>query len=441
MFVTNFTDFPVYAVKLVVYSVILIQAGRKLRRIFATENGINNLKATQQMKRTEENEKSLGRRVFLKQVALTGAAFCVAPVFEKALSAEKAISVPGEVTTTFPAGMPAVRKYRTLGSGAAAMNVSAMGFGCMGLNHNRSQHPGRKQEIALMHEAIERGVTLFDTAESYGYHVNEKLVGEALKGYTGRVFVSSKFGHKFVNGVQVKTEEDSTPANIRRVCENSLRNLGVEALGIFYQHRIDPGTPVEVVADTVGELIKEGKVLHFGLCEVNVDTIRRAHAVCPVTAIQSEYHFMHRNVEESVLSVCEELGIGFVPYSPLNRGFLGGMINEYTQFDVTNDNRQTLPRFQPDAIRANTRIVEVLNAFGRTRGITPAQVALAWLMNKKPFIVPIPGTTKLSHLEENLRATEIIFSNDEMRELEDAVAAIPVVGNRYDALQESKVQK
>lgn len=316
-----------------------------------------------------------------------------------------------------------------------------MGYGCMGLNHNRSQYPDRKMEIALVREAIERGVTLFDTAESYGYHVNEKLVGEALKGYADRVFVSSKFGHKFVNGVQVKAEEDSTPANIRRVCENSLRNLGVETLGIFYQHRVDPKTPIEMVAETVGELIKEGKILHWGMCEVNADTIRRAHKVCPVTAIQSEYHFMHRNVEESVLPVCEELGIGFVPYSPLNRGFLGGMINEYTRFDPTNDNRQTLPRFQPDAIRANTRIVEVLNAFGRTRGITPAQVALAWLMNKKPYIVPIPGTTKLSHLEENLRASEIMFSADEMRELEDAVAAIPVTGSRYDALQESKVQK
>lgn len=215
----------------------------------------------------------------------------------------------------------------------------------------------------------------------------------------------------------------------------------IEVLGLFYQHRIDPHTPIEVVAETVGQLIKEGKVLHFGLCEVNASTIRRAHAVCPVTAIQSEYHLMHRQVEESVLPVCEELGIGFVPYSPLNRGFLGGMINEYTAFDPTNDNRQTLPRFQPDAIRANTRIVEVLNAFGRTRGVTPAQIALAWLMNKKPFIVPIPGTTKLSHLEENLRATEIIFSVDEMTALENAVAAIPVVGSRYDTLQESKVQK
>ena len=311
----------------------------------------------------------------------------------------------------------------------------------MGLNHHRSQHPGKEQARALIREAIERGVTLFDTAESYGYQKNEKLVGEALKGYADRVFVSSKFGHKFVNGVQVKTEEDSTPANIRRVCENSLRNLGVETLGIFYQHRIDPNTPVETVADTVKELIREGKVLHFGLCEVNADTIRRAHAVCPVTVIQSEYHFMHRKVEESVLPVCEELGLGFVPYSPLNRGFLGGMINEYTRFDATNDNRQTLPRFQPDAIRSNMRIVEVLNAFGRTRGLTPAQVALAWLMNKKPFIVPIPGTTKLSHLEENLRAAEVRFTDSEMKELEEAVAAIPVIGSRYDALQESKVQK
>lgn len=251
-----------------------------------------------------------------------------------------------------------------------------------------------------MHEAIERGVTLFDTAESYGYHVNEKLVGEALKGYTDRVFVSSKFGHKFVNGIQVKTEEDSSPANIRQVCENSLRNLGVETLGIFYQHRIDPNTPIEVVAETCGELIKEGKILHWGMCEVNADTIRRSHRICPVTVIQSEYHLMHRVVEENgVLKTCEELGIGFVPYSPLNRGFLGGNINE------------------------------------------AAQVALSWLMNKRPYIVTIPGTTKLSHLEENLRATDIIFTQVEMDELEKAVSAIPVVGSRYDALQESKVQK
>ena len=341
-----------------------------------------------------------------------------------------------------PAGMAAVRELRTLGNGTAAFRVSAMGFGCMGLNHHRSSSPDEAACIRLVREAIERGVTLFDTAESYGYHKNEILTGKALKGYTDRVFVSSKFGHKFVNGVQVKTEEDSTPANIRRVCENSLRNLGVETLGIFYQHRSDPNTPIEVVAETCAELMKEGKILHWGMCEVNTDTIRRAHRVCPVKAIQSEYHFMHRTVEENgVLAACEELGIGFVPYSPLNRGFLTGAINEYTRFDTTNDNRQTLPRFQPEAIRANTRIVEVLNAFGRTRGITAAQVALAWLMNKRAFIVPIPGTTKLSHLEENLRACDIRFTAEEMTEIENAVAAIPVVGSRYDALQESKIQK
>lgn len=392
--------------------------------------------------KTEQNNE-MSRRGFLKRTALAGAAICIAPTWGKVTAAEKVITGESAIShTTIPSGMAAVRTQRTLGSGKAAFTVSAMGYGCMGLNHNRSQYPSKEKEIALVREAVERGVTLFDTAESYGYHVNEKLVGEALKGYTDRVFVSSKFGHKFVNGVQVKTEEDSTPANIRRVCENSLRNLGVETLGMFYQHRIDPNTPIEVVAETCRELIKEGKILHWGMCEVNTDTIRRAHKVCPITAIQSEYHFMHRTVEENgVLALYEELGIGFVPYSPLNRGFLGGMINEYTQFDISNDNRQTLPRFQPKAIRANYRIVEVLNAFGRTRGITPAQVALAWLMNKKPFIVPIPGTTKLSHLEENLRATEIIFMPQEMKELEDAVASIPIIGSRYDALQESKIQK
>lgn len=392
--------------------------------------------------RTEQNNE-MSRRGFLKRTVLAGAAVCIAPTLEKVTAAERAITGRSSApASTIPAGMAAVRAQRMLGSGKAAFTVSAMGYGCMGLNHNRSQHPGKEKEIALVREAVERGVTLFDTAESYGYHINEKLVGEALKGYTDRVFVSSKFGHKFVNGIQVKTEEDSTPANIRRVCENSLRNLGVETLGIFYQHRIDPNTPIEVVAETCDELIKEGKILHWGMCEVNAETIRRAHKVCPVTAIQSEYHFMHRAVEENgVLAVCEELGIGFVPYSPINRGFLGGCINEYTVFDASNDNRQTLPRFQPEAIRANYRIVEVLNTFGRTRGITSAQVALAWLMNKRPFIVPIPGTTKLSHLEENLRACDITFTAEEMEELGKAVAAIPIIGSRYDALQESKIQK
>ena len=269
--------------------------------------------------------------------------------------------------------MAAVRKRRILGSGQAAFTVSAMGFGCMDLNYHRSKHPDEAACIRLVHEAIERGVTLFDTAESYGPFTNEVLMGKALKGYTNRVCVTSKFGHKYVNGVQVKTEEYSSPANIRKVCENSLRSLGVEKLDMFYQHRGDPNTPIEVVAETIAELIKEGKILHWGLCEVNADTIRRAHVICPITAIQSEYHLMHRTVEESVLPLCRELGIGFVPYSPINRGFLGGLINEHTKFSP-NDNRQTLPRFQPEAIRQNLRIVEVLNQFGRTRGYTPAQI-------------------------------------------------------------------
>lgn len=386
---------------------------------------------------------NMSRRGFLKRTVLAGAALCIAPSLERVEAAGQVLQGGNEGRGAAVChGMAALHGQRTLGSGRAAMTVSAQGFGCMGLNHHRSQHPGKEQEIALVHEAIERGVTLFDTAESYGYHKNELLMGEALRGYTDRVFVTSKFGHKFVNGVQIRTEEDSTPENIRRVCENSLRNLGVETLGMFYQHRVDPNTPIEVVAETCQSLIREGKILHWGICEVSPETIRRAHAVCPVTAIQSEYHLMHRTVETNgVLDVCEELGIGFVPYSPLNRGFLGGCLNEYTVFEAGNDNRQTLPRFQPEAIRQNTRIVEVLNRFGRTRGLTSAQVALAWLMNKTPWIVPIPGTTKLSHLEENLRAAEVVFTAEEMRELEEAVSAIAVVGSRYDALQESKVQQ
>ena len=372
------------------------------------------------MKKENDNRMEMSRRGFLKTAALTGAAICVSPVLEKVQAAERAVSgKSSESAKDIPVGLAAVRKQRTLGSGSAAFTVSAMGFGCMGLNYHRSEHPDEQACIRLVHEAIDRGVTLFDT---------------------DRVNVTTKFGHKYVNGVQVKTEEDSSPANIRKVCENSLRSLGVESIALFYQHRSDPNTPIETVAETVAQLIKEGKVQHFGLCEVNADTIRRAHAICPVTAIQSEYHLMHRTVEEKVLPLCRELGIGFVPYSPINRGFLGGLINEYTKFSP-NDNRQTLPRFQPEAIRKNLRIVEVLNAFGRTRGYTPAQIALAWLMHKGDFIVPIPGTTKLSHLEENLRAANIVFTNDEIKELEAAVSAIPVTGSRYDALQESKVQK
>jgi Predicted oxidoreductases (related to aryl-alcohol dehydrogenases) len=216
--------------------------------------------------------------------------------------------------------------------------------------------------------------------------------------------------------------------------------LGIETIDMFYQHRADPHTPIELVAETVKELIKEGKVKRFGLCEVNTDTIRRAHAIQPITAIQSEYHLMFRRVEDGILSLCEELGIGFVPYSPLNRGFLGGQLNEYTKFDASNDNRAALPRFTPEAMRANLPIVNVLYDFGRTRGLTAAQVAQAWLFNKKPWIVPITGTTKISHLEENIRSANVFFTADEMNEIETKTAAIPIVGDRYNASEQSKVE-
>ncbi|PSN29041.1 hypothetical protein C0J52_27878 [Blattella germanica] len=391
---------------------------------------------------SKENEKinNASRRSFLKTAALTGAAFCTSPILEKVNAAQKLTgqSLPSVANGKF--SLPIITNYRTLGTGKFAMKVSTLGFGCMGLNYHRSQHPNKQAAINLVHEAIERGINLFDTAESYGPYTNETLVGEALKGYRDRVFVTTKFGHKFVNGKRVMTEEDSSPANIRKVCEESLRRLGIETIDLFYQHRADPHTPIEEVAETVKELIKEGKVKRFGLCEVNVDTIRRAHAIQPITAIQSEYHLMFRRVEDSILNLCEELGIGFVPYSPLNRGFLSGALNEYTRFDTTNDNRAALPRFTHEAMRANLRIVDVLYDFGRTRGITPAQLAQAWLMNKKPWIVPITGTTKLSHLEENIRSTDILFTAEEMNEIETRTAAIPIVGDRYNAAEQSKVQ-
>lgn len=392
------------------------------------------------MKNENDNRKKMSRRGFLKTAALAGAAICAAPALASARTAEK-VSYGNTFAAGIPAGTPAVRTQRTLGSGSAAFTVSAMGFGCMGLNYNRSYHPDKRQCIRLLREAMDRGVTLFDTAIVYGPLNNEELTGEALGEFRGKVNVTTKFGHEVIDG-KATGRQDSRPATIRRYCEESLKRLRIDAIPLFYQHRFDRNTPVEDVAGTIADLIKEGKVLHWGMCEVNADTIRRAHAVCPLTVIQSEYHLMHRDVEKNgVLDVCRELGIGFVPYSPINRGFLGGDLNEYTEFDPSNDNRPTLPRFTPEAMRANYRIVNVLQRFGRERGLTSAQLALGWLLHKEPWIVPIPGTTKLSHLEENLRATDITFTADEVRELEAAVSAVPVTGSRYDALQESKVQK
>lgn len=377
--------------------------------------------------------KAFSRRGFLKTLGLAGTAMAITPALNKVKAATATVE-----RNTHDTGTPTL-PVRTLGTGDAAFEVSALGFGVMGMTYNRSQHPGKKACIRLLHEAVDKGITLFDTAIIYGPLTNENLAGEALSEFKGRINVTTKFGHEVIDG-KATGRQDSRPATIRRYCEDSLRRLHLDCIPMFYQHRFDPNTPIEDVAGTISDLIKEGKVLHWGMCEVSPTTIRKANAVQPLTAIQSEYHLMHRLVEENgVLDTCRELGIGFVPYSPLNRGFLGGCINEYTVFDRNNDNRHTLPRFQPDTIRANTRIVNMLQDFGRTRGMTSSQVALGWLLQKAPWIVPIPGTTKLSHLEENIRAINFEVSPEEWKELETSVTAIPVMGDRYNAEQQKQV--
>lgn len=387
-----------------------------------------------------EEKGTISRRGFLKTAAAVGAALTIQPTIDKVQAAGNALSGNAAASNLLSESRKKTLPERTLGSGKAAFTVSALGFGCMGLNYNRSQSPSREECTRIIHEAVDRGVTLFDTAIIYGPLRNEMLVGEALRPYRNKVNVTTKFGHEVIDG-KATGRQDSSPATVRRYCEESLRRLHLDSLPMFYQHRIDRNTPIEVVAETIAGLMKEGKVQRWGLCEVSAETIRKAHAVCPLTAIQSEYHLMHRLVEENgVLDTCRELGIGFVPYSPMNRGFLGGCINEFTQFDTNNDNRHTLPRFQPEAIRQNTRIVNVLQQFGRTRGMTSAQVALGWLLQKAPWIVPIPGTTKHSHLEENLYTLTFDIPKEEWQQLENDVAKIPVVGDRYNAEQQRQVQ-
>lgn len=336
--------------------------------------------------------------------------------------------------------LPMISKKRTLGSGTAAMDVSAIGFGVMGANYNRGISPDKKTVINLIRQAAEHGITLFDTAQIYGPLTNEKLAGEALAPYKDKVAITTKFGHKIVDGVYHKGQLDSTPQNIRKVAEESLKSLGVDAIELFYQHRFDPDVPIEDVAGTVKDLIREGKVKRFGLCEVGPETIRRAHAEQPVTAVQSEYHLMWREPEQDIFPVLEELGIGFVPYSPLNRGMLGGDFTAYTKFDSGNDNRNSLPRFIGDALGKNLMAVEAINRFARPRGITGAQAALGWLM-QNDWIVPIPGTTKLAHLEENIRAVNMALGKDDWQELENALANVEIIGERYPADQQKQVQR
>jgi aryl-alcohol dehydrogenase-like predicted oxidoreductase len=315
--------------------------------------------------------------------------------------------------------------------GNSGLEVSALGLGCMRMSFGDSP-VDRQEMIALLHAAVERGITFFDTAEVYGPFTNEELVGEALEPFRGQVVIATKFGwkHHPETGPHPSVGLDSRPEQIKRVADASLKRLRVEAIDLFYQHRPDPNVPIEDVAGAVQDLIQAGKVKHFGLSEADADTIRRAHAVQYVTALQSEYSIWWRTIEEAVLPACEELGIGLVPYSPLGRGYLTGKINESTTFDGA-DIRSRNPRFTPEAIRANRVVVDLLEKIGAQKGATPAQVALAWLLAQKPWIVPIPGSRKLERLDENIGSAAIELSADDLSEIENAMSQITVVGNRY----------
>ncbi len=330
-------------------------------------------------------------------------------------------------------------RIRKLGNGGLA--VSALGLGCMGMNYHRGPAPDRGEMIALIRAAVERGVTFFDTAEVYGPFTNEALVGEALAPVRGSVIIATKFGHDLGDGGSRDGHGlDSRPERIRQAVEGSLKRLRVDTIDLLYQHRVDPAVPIEDVAGTVQALIAEGKVRHFGLSEAGAETIRRAHAVQPVAAIQSEYSLWWRQPEAEVLPVCEALGIGFVPFSPLGRGYLTGKIDETTAFGE-NDNRTSLPRFTPEARRANRPVVALLETIGARKQATAAQIALAWLLARKPWIVPIPGTTRLARLEENIAAAAIALSADDVRQIDDAAAKIPVRGDRYPQAEAERTQR
>ncbi|GIV62419.1 MAG: aldehyde oxidase [Rhodothermaceae bacterium] len=320
---------------------------------------------------------------------------------------------------------------RTLGTG---LDVSALGFGCMGLSFGYGPATDRTEAVALIRHAVDLGVTFFDTAEVYGPFINEEIVGEALEPVRDRVVIATKFGFAIApetgqmwrSGLPL----NSRPEHIRRAVEGMLRRLRTDRIDLLYQHRVDPEVPIEDVAGTVKDLIQEGKVLHFGLSEAGVRTIRRAHAVQPVTALQSEYSLWWREPEEEILPVLEELGIGFVPFSPLGKGFLTGKIDATTTF-AENDFRNTVPRFDPENRKANQALVDLLRRIAAEKGATPAQIALAWLLARKPWIVPIPGTTKRHRLEENVAAAALELTPDDLREIEDALARIEIRGARY----------
>jgi aryl-alcohol dehydrogenase-like predicted oxidoreductase len=319
-------------------------------------------------------------------------------------------------------------KKRKLGN--SGLEVSSIGLGCMGMSFGYGPPKTKEEMISLIHAAVERGVTFFDTAEVYGPFANEELVGAGLAPFRERVVIATKFGFKLDPKTGRSIGVDSRPEHIKEVAEASLKRLKTDVIDLFYQHRVDPEVPIEDVAGAVKELIRDGKVKHFGLSEPGVETIRRAHAVQPVTAVQNEYSLWWRKPEHEVLPLLEQLGIGFVPYSPLGRGFLTGKMNEDTTFD-SSDFRNTLPRFTPEARKANQAVVDLLGEIARLKKATPAQIALAWLLAQKPWIVPIPGTTKLKRLEENLGAAEIELTQNDLGEIENAASQIEVQGDRY----------
>ena len=312
--------------------------------------------------------------------------------------------------------------------GNSNLEVSALGLGCMGMSYGYGPAGDKEQMISLIRTAVERGITLFDTAEAYGPFTNEELLGEALAPVRDQVVIATKFGFTFEGAKQSGT--DSRPQHIKEVAEASLKRLKTDHIDLFYQHRVDPDVPIEEVAGAVKDLIQEGKVRHFGLSEAGVQTIRRAHAVQPVTVLQSEYSLWWRKPEQEVLPALEELGIGLVPFSPLGRGFLAGKIDANTTFDKS-DFRNIVPRFSPEARATNQALVDLLKSIGERKNATPAQLALAWLLGQKPWIVPIPGTTKLNRLEENIGAVSLELTSDDLREIEGAAAKIEVQGARY----------
>jgi len=321
--------------------------------------------------------------------------------------------------------------------GKSGLQVSALGLGCMGLSYGYGSATDTGEAIKLIRAGFERGITFFDTAEAYGPFINESVVGQALAPMRDQVVIATKFG--FRNG-DISKGLDSRPERIREVAEDALKRLRTDRIDLFYQHRVDPAVPIEDVAGTVKELIREGKVKHFGMSEAGVDTIRRAHAIQPITALQSEYSLWWREPEREILPLLEDLGIGFVTFSPLGKGFLTGAINGETTFGA-NDFRNSVPRFAPEARQANHALVDVLAGIAKRKGVTPAQMALAWLLAQKPWIVPIPGTTKLHRLEENAGAAEIELSTEDLSEIESAVSGVPIQGARYSADRQKLVGK